>query len=120
MKKLTESQLHRILSSSPAFAKIYQLVLRFKDVLKGADANQLDSWMEEAKQLGISEINSFIHGINRDIDAIKNAVTYSYSNGLAEGSVNKIKVIKRIMYGRCHFATLRLKVLLLERSRESD
>lgn len=37
---------------------------------------------------------------------------YEYSNGLAEGIVNKIKVIKRIMYGRCSFEMLRSKVLL--------
>ena len=61
------------------------------------------------------KLNSFVNGINRDIDAVKNSITYPYSNGLAEGSVNKIKVIKRIMYGRCKFATLRLKVLLLEK-----
>ena len=38
-------------------------------------------------------MNSFIHGIERDIEAVKNAIIYEYNNGLAEGSVNKIKVI---------------------------
>ncbi|WP_399547986.1 transposase [uncultured Clostridium sp.] len=41
-------------------------------------------------------------------------IKYDYNNGLAEGSVNKIKVIKRIMYGRCNFNTLKNKVLKLE------
>ena len=48
------------------------------------------------------------------IDAVKNAIIYDYNNGLAEGSVNKLKVIKRIMYGRCSFALLRSKILNLE------
>lgn len=116
VKKLSESQLNKVLSAYPLFDKIYQLVLKFKDILKGSNPNNLNLWIGEAKQLEINEINSFINGINRDIDGVKNAINYSYSNGLAEGSVNKIKVIKRIMYGRCNFSTLRSKVLLLEKS----
>jgi transposase len=116
IKKLSESQLNKVLSSYPLFDKIYKLVLEFKDILKASNPDNLNLWIKEAKQLEINEINSFINGINRDIDAVKNAITYSYSNGLAEGSVNKIKVIKRIMYRRCNFSTLRSKVLLLERS----
>ena len=49
-----------------------------------------------------------------DIDAVKNAIKYKYNNGLAEGSVNKIKVIKRIMYGRNSFELLKAKVLFGE------
>ncbi|MDD4422859.1 MAG: transposase [Eubacteriales bacterium] len=41
-------------------------------------------------------MNSFINGIERDKEAVKNAIMHDYSNGLAEGSVNKLKVIKRI------------------------
>ena len=58
------------------------------------------------------EFHSFINGLERDIDAVKNGIKYDYNNGLAEGSVNKIKVIKRIMYGRCSFNLLKQKVLL--------
>lgn len=54
---------------------------------------------KKATLLNISEVNSYIKGINRDIEGVKNAIMYEYSNGLAEGIVNKIKVIKRIMYG---------------------
>ena len=43
---------------------------------------------------------------------MKNGIKYDYNNGLAEGSVNKIKVIKRVMYGRCSFELLKKKVLL--------
>ena len=60
----------------------------------------------------IPEIDSFLNGIERDFEAVKNGIKYDYNNGLAEGSVNKIKVIKRIMYGRCSFDILKQKVLL--------
>ena len=68
--------------------------------------------MSKTKKYKIPEMNSFINGIERDIEAVKNGITYDYNNGLAEGSVNKIKVIKRIMYGRCSFDLLKQKVLL--------
>ena len=57
------------------------------------------------------ELNSFITLIESDIEAVKNAIKYEYSNGLTEGFNNKTKVIKRVMYGRCSFDLLRLKIL---------
>ena len=50
--------------------------------------------------------------IRQDIVAVKNGIAMQYNNGLAEGSVNKLKVIKRIMYGRNSFELLKAKVLL--------
>jgi len=65
-------------------------------------------------RLGIAEINSFISGIVTDLDAVKNAIRFEYNNSLAEGTVNKLKLVKRIMYGRCSFALLRNKMLWKE------
>ncbi|EOS28896.1 hypothetical protein C807_03417 [Lachnospiraceae bacterium 28-4] len=50
--------------------------------------------------------------IRPDLEAVKNAIKYDYSNGPAEGHNNKIKVIKRQMYGRCKFEILRQKEVL--------
>jgi transposase len=49
----------------------------------------------------------------RDIEAVKNAIRSEFSNGIIEGVINKIKVIKRVMYGRCSFELLRMKVMML-------
>ena len=70
------------------------------------------------KRFSQQTLHSFVNGIERDIDAINNAIIYSYNNGLAEGSVNKLKVIKRIMYGRCSFELLKSKLLRLEKMRK--
>ena len=70
--------------------------------------------MEDALALNIIELNRFLTGLKNDIDAILKAVEHAFSNGLAEGTVNKIKVIKRIMYRRCGFELLRSKCLLLQ------
>jgi transposase len=56
-------------------------------------------------------MNRFLKLIKWDIEAVENAITYKYSNGLAEGHNNKIKLIKRQMYGRCKFDLLCLKIL---------
>lgn len=66
----------------------------------------------------IDELNSFANGIRRDITAVKNAILFDYNNGLAEGSVNKLKVVKRIMYGRNSFELLKGKLLRLELKRK--
>ena len=95
-------------------SKILEIVNRFREILKNKDVNKLNLWIEDSLNLGIREIKSFINGLKQDIDAVKNAISLDYNNGLAEGSVNKIKVIKRIMYGRCNFETLRNKVINLE------
>ena len=76
--------------------------------------DELPHWIEKTKKLNIREMIRFILGLERDLEAIQNAIIYDYNNGLAEGSINKVKVIKRIMYGRCSFSTLRSKVLMLE------
>ena len=60
------------------------------------------------------ELDRYINGLKTDLQAVKNGIAYPYNNGLAEGSVNKIKLIKRIMYGRNSFALLKSKILLNE------
>ena len=66
---------------------------------------------KRCKKINVKQLNSFITLIESDIDAVKNAIKYDYSNGLTEWFNNKTKVIKRVMYGRCSFDLLRLKVL---------
>jgi transposase len=74
----------------------------------------LDQWLESAKTLGSPDVDSYVNGITRDLETVKNAILYSHDDGLAEGGVNKIKRIKHTMYGRASFDTLRTKVLLYE------
>lgn len=75
--------------------------------------------MEECRLLEIEGLDSFVNGIERDKDGVKNAIQFDYNNGLAEGSVNKLKVIKLIMYGRNGFELLKSKLLRLELKRKS-
>lgn len=96
----------------PDIETIYRMVKLFKQLLFSKRPERLKAWIAEMRGYNMSEINSFITGVETDLEAVENAIIYNYSNGLAEGTVNKIKVIKRIMYGRCGFEMLRRKILL--------
>ena len=84
--------------SRPLFASgLYALVKDFYGAIFSKKPEKIDSWIESAKKYDIPELQAFVEGLLKDLQAIKNGITYPYNNGLAEGSVNKIKVIKRIM-----------------------
>ena len=82
-----------------------------EEIIFSKKPRRLNKWIKDAKKINVKELNSFITLIESDIEAVKNAIKYDYSNGLTEGFNNKTKVIKRIMYGRCSFNLLRLKIL---------
>lgn len=87
----------------------------FKKLLKTNDSEEFTNWLQRLEQSPYEDFLSFTVGIKKDLEAVTMAVLLDYNNCLAEGSINKIKVIKRIMYGRCSFNLLRNKILLLER-----
>lgn len=93
------------------FKAIVDFIYKFKEIFKSKNARKLNPWIKQVQALNIKELNSFTNLLISDYEAVKNAVKYDYSNGLTEGFNNKTKVIKRVMYGRCGFELLRLKIL---------
>ena len=93
---------------------LMHLVNEFKQMLKSKNVDKIEEWIERANNLKLRKIDKFVNGLKRDIQMVRNAIIYEYNNGLAEGSVNKLKVIKRIMYGRNRFERFRQQVLFLE------
>lgn len=106
-----KKDLKMYLKTNSELTVIIDMIKDFKEIIFSKKPERLDKWLEEAKRINVTELNSFITLIQSDIDAVKNAIIYTYSNGLTEGFNNKTKVIKRIMYGRCSFELLRLKIL---------
>jgi transposase len=72
---------------------------------------RLDCWLEQAQRSGIPEMKSFALGIHRDYEAVKAAILLPWSQGQTEGQVNKLKTLKRAMYGRAGFSLLRQRLL---------
>ncbi|MGM0113415.1 ISL3 family transposase [Enterococcus sp. DIV0187] len=110
--------LELVFNQHPKYKQLYELVWRFRDGLKKQDLESFKSWMSSVKE-NFDDVSllKFVGSLLNDFLAVKYAITHKYNNGLAEGSVNKIKTIKKQMYGRCSFNLLRKKVLSLENRR---
>ncbi len=63
-------------------------------------------------RLSLRELKGFAGGLLSDYQAVENALTLPWSNGQVEGQVNKLKTIKRQMYGRASFELLRKRMIL--------
>jgi transposase len=68
-------------------------------------------WIRTATQSGIGPLVRFAYGLRKDFNAVIAAVETSWSNGQTEGQINRLKAIKRQMYGRAGFHLLRARVL---------
>jgi transposase len=77
--------------------------------LKG---DRLDSWISQVRADDLPHLHSFASGLKRDHAAVTNGLTLPHSSGAVEGTVNRIKMIKRQMYGRAKFDLLRKRILL--------
>ena len=111
VKDLREEDLAEIIERYPLLGEFYEYVRSFKEILFSKKAELLEAWLDTAEGSGIPELISFVNGICQDFEATKAAIEYPYSNGIAEGNVNKVKVAKRRMFGRCSFELLRAVVL---------
>ena len=93
---------------------IIDVVVNFRIILASKDIAKLHIWMDTLKHTDYTYLKRFLDTINNDYEAILNSVVLDESNGIAEGKINKIKRIKREMYGRCNFETLKQKIFLSE------
>lgn len=114
VKGLDEESLCAIIERYPKLSELYGFVRSFKTMMFSKHYEQLEDWISMAEKSDIPEIHSFITGIKQDLDAVRAAIRFPYSNGVAEGNVTLIKLIKRIMFGRASFDLLRAKVLLFQ------
>lgn len=81
------------------------------DELTGAA--HLDPWLAAVEAAdGQPELRSFATGIRIDKEAVLNGLTLPCSSGRVEGIVNKVKAVKRQMYGRASFTLLRKRIIL--------
>lgn len=111
LDKEEQATLTAICQASETASTTYQLVQDFRNMLHQRTGEKLDEWLEKVRASQIRELQSFVTGIERDKAAVVAGLTLPYSNGLVEGKVNKLKLIKRMMYGRAAFPLLRQRVL---------
>jgi transposase len=105
------ADLDRLLQTSEEVRDIRSFLHKFLNMVRQRKHEQLRPWMEAATKSEIPELKSFVAGIERDSDAVKAALRLPWSQGITEGKVNKLKTLKRVMYGKAGFALLRQRLL---------
>jgi transposase len=111
LEKDDQTRLDQLLNLSPEVQTVYALLQAFLSMVRERKHQELRSWMEKASRSSIAELKSFVAGIERDYDAVHAALRLPWSQGITEGKVNKLKTLKRVMYGRAGFALLRQRLL---------
>lgn len=92
-------------------AHFYQMAQAFRRLVTTRSVSALDTWLTAASSSPIPQVRTFAKSLRDEYDYMRAALEYPWSNGQTEGQVNRLKFIKRQMYGRASFALLRQKVL---------
>jgi transposase len=103
--------LEYLIKESTEIETCYCLFQRFRAMLESKDGNVLRKWVDDAVAASIKELRSFGQGILSDFSAVQNAVSLPWSNGQVEGQVNKLKMLKRQIYGRASINLLRKRLV---------
>jgi len=106
-----KAQLERMCQTSREIAVAYQAGQAFLQMVRERQPDALLPWLEAVQKDGPAALQGFVRGLRRDYAAVKAALTVEWSNGQTEGQVNRLKLLKRQMYGRANFDLLRLRVL---------
>lgn len=109
--EIDENDRSYIFLKYPLLEEIHLAVCDFRNIYAQKDAALMEQYIETYKNSSIPALKSFANGLDLDIDAVKNSVTSDFSNGFVEGINNKIKLIKRIMYGRAKITLLAAKII---------
>jgi transposase len=115
-RELSSTQLgyrNSFLRFCPTSHKVRRLALQFRAMLRWRRSDRLAAWIEKATGSGFPFIGQFARTLRRDLSAVELAITSPWNNGPMEGHINRLKVVKRQMYGRAGFELLRARVLPL-------
>ena len=94
--------------SVPELTIARSLIADFQGMIRSKAVTKFDSWIERAKA---SLVSSFANGVEKDMVAVRNAITSPWSNGQTEGQITKLKLIKRQMYGRAKLDLLQARLI---------
>jgi transposase len=113
-ERLSEQQrtlFDRVAVNCPSIRSMRFLALDFREAITNKDTDGMLHWIRTTTQSGIGPLVRFAYGLRKDFKAVISAVETSWSNGQTEGQINRLKAIKRQMYGRAGFRLLRARVL---------
>ena len=98
--------------NAPALDETVALAEAFVGLVRDRAPERLDPWPRQAQDGAVPALRRFAKRLSADYDAVRAAVTLDWSNGSAEGQINRLKALKRQMYGRAHLDLLERRFLL--------
>jgi transposase len=106
-----QSRLQALLDRCPELHTLAGHVRAFAEMVHELRGGRLREWMEEVEADDLPALHSFVAGLRRDQDAVVAGLTMRWNSGLVEGHVNRLKMLKRQMFGRANLDLLRRRVL---------
>ena len=94
------------------FREMYEAIREFYQVITGTETVELIRWMKRYWKTGLSTLKTFIIGIMKDFKAVRNTIRLNVTNGITEGYVNKLKAVKRVLYGRAGIKLLKRRLVM--------
>ena len=107
-----QQRLRAILSRCPELDALHAHIREFAAMMGHRLGERLPRWLASARATDLPGLHSFVAGIERDQAAVSAGLTLDWSSGPVEGHVNRIKMVKRQMYGRASTDLLRKRILM--------
>jgi transposase len=101
----------KLMLAHPELSQLYELTQRCEIIVREQQVQAFDQWLLQAEASTFPAFHRFANGLRQDYAEVKAALMLPWSNGQVEGQVNRLKLMKRIMYGRANFDLLRQRVL---------
>jgi hypothetical protein len=111
LKAEEKTELEKILNLNPSLANGYQLKEQFIKIIRERDILGLYNWLQAAATSGLKPFQGMVASIRQDFEAVKNALLLPWSNAQCEGQICRLKLIKRVGYGRAKIDLLNNRVL---------
>lgn len=118
--RLTDDQagrLKEILARCPALDRTAHHVRAFAELMNNRQGRNLHQWITRVQADDLPALHTFVTSLGQDLDSVVAGLSLRYSSGAVEGHNNKIKMLKRQMFGRANLDLLRKRVLLTARGR---
>ena len=108
-------QLTQLQTQSPVVAEAIDLAQDFATLVRQRQPERLDPWLKRATTSAVDAVQRFAAGLYEDYEAVKAGVTLPWSTGPVEGHINRLKMLKRQMFGRARLDLLGRRFLLAPR-----
>jgi hypothetical protein len=106
-----QMQLAHLRQASPLIERAYTLAHQFQTMVRERRSGELPDWLTGAQASGVPGLRGFVISLKKDLAAVTAALSLPWSNGPTEGHINRLKQIKRQMYGRAKLDLLKRRIM---------